>query len=185
MTRAVVSSHCCPQSLQSVSGAQPNPSACAKVVSSHMPSLANTHELSALRLVAAWDRPRTASRTSAGVGLAWVVGRFAPSRGCKRGRKAGAGRGEGAERRLGRLAERFGVADGRRSGRGGAGRRSTAAAAVFVLAARGGAARGWRGCEGVSKQVCPLPPPSIAPTLRAACGGVRGVGLGRLWVLRR
>ena len=77
--------------------------------------------------------------------MAWVVGRFAPSRGCKRGRKAGAGRGEGAERRLGRLAERFGVADGRRSGRGGAGRRSTAAAAVFVLAARGGAARGWRG----------------------------------------
>ena len=113
--------------------------------------------------------------------MAWVVGRFAPSRGCKRGRKAGAGRGEGAERRLGRLAERFGVADGRRSGRGGAGRRSTAAAAVFVLAARGGAARGWRGCEGVSKQVCPLPPPSIAPTLQAACGAVCGVVLGRLW----
>ena len=117
--------------------------------------------------------------------MAWLVGRFAGWARLRRGRKAGAGRGEGAELRLGRLAERFGVADGRRSGRGGAGRRSTAAAAVFVLAARGGAARGWRGCEGVSKQVCPLPPPSIAPTLQAACGAVCGVGLARLWVLRR
>ena len=93
------------------------------------------------------DRPRTASRTSAGVGLAWLVGRFAGAQRLQRGRKAGAGRGEGAELRLGRLAGRVGVADGRRSGRGGVGRRSTAAAAVFVLAARGGAARGWWGCE--------------------------------------
>ena len=44
----------------------------------------------------------------------------------KRGRKAGAGGGEGAKLRLGRWAAHFGVADGRRSGRGGAGRRSTA-----------------------------------------------------------
>ena len=77
--------------------------------------------------------------------MGWLVGRFAGAQRLQRGRKAGAGGGEGAELRLGRLAGRVVVADGRRSGRGGAGRRSTAAAAVFVLAARGGAARGWRG----------------------------------------
>ena len=35
--------------------------------------------------------------------------------------------------------------------------------------ARGGAARGWRGCEGVSDHVRSLAPPSITATLRAAC----------------
>ena len=49
--------------------------------------------------------------------MAWLVGRFAGWARLQRGRKAGAGRGEGADLRLGRLAERFGVADGRRSGR--------------------------------------------------------------------
>ena len=78
--------------------------------------------------------------------MGWLVGRFAGWARLRRGRKAGAGRGEGAELRLGRLPAHFGVADGRRSGRGGAGRRSTAAAAVFVLTVRGGATRGWRGC---------------------------------------
>ena len=77
-----------------------------------------------------------------------MVGRFAGWARLQRGRKAGGDGGEGAELRLGRLAAHFGVADGRRSGRGGAGRRSTAAAAVFVLTARGGPARGCWGCEG-------------------------------------
>ena len=89
--------------------------------------------------------------------MVWLVGRFAGSPRLKRGRKAGAGGGEGAGLRLGRWAAHFGVANDRWSGRGGVGRRFTAVVAVFVRAARGGATRGWRGCEGVSDQVRPLP----------------------------
>ena len=100
--------------------------------------------------------------------MAWVVGRFAPSRGCKRGRKAGAGRGEGAELRLGRLAERVVVADGRRSGRGGAGRWSTAAAAVFVLVARGGAARGYGEVWARFVTLARLVSQSVGPTTPSA-----------------
>ena len=137
----------------------------------------------------AWDRPRTASRTSAGAGLVWLVGRFAGSPRLKRGRKAGAGGGEGAGLRLGRWAAHFGVADGRRSGRGGAGRRFTAAAAVFVRAARGGAARGAGGAaRGSATRCAPFPrlpsPPRFGPRAGQCAGWFWGVCGGRAGAAR-
>ena len=53
------------------------------------------------------------------------------------------------------------------------------------LVAAGLASGAVAGCREASGQVRTLPLLPAAPTLRAACGGVRGVGLGRLWVLRR
>ena len=130
----------------------------------------------------AWDRPRTASRTSTGVGLAWLVGRFAGAHRAVAGYAGllGDQRGD-PDRRQGRAAT-FGHQASRRGQRSGPARQSAAAAAVcgrdVALLARGAGA----GSEGAKELVRTLSPLPIASTLLAACGGVCGAGLASVVV---
>ena len=128
----------------------------------------------------AWDRPRTASQTSAAAGLAWLVGRFAGAHRAVAGYAGllGDQRGD-PDRRQGRAAT-FGHQASRRGQRSGPARQSVAAAAICDRDEAGLARGAGAGSEGAHDQVRTLFPLPIASTLLAACGGVCGVGLARL-----
>ena len=100
----------------------------------------------------AWDRPRTASRTSAAVGLAWLVGRFAGAHRAVAGYAGllGDQRGD-PDRRQGRAAT-FGHQASRRGQRSGPARQSAAAAAICDRDEAGLARGAGAGSEGASEQ---------------------------------